>query len=795
MVHNRNIIRQLQEWSGKSMEGTQVKDCITVEKKGLKEEKFDRRKIKKVIIDAKKEAHEKFAAEPMVEKITERIFGMNLDNGVISSESIFSILIEELKANGFERTANLIISRADERENRRIVKTKLFRNIKDITSTDASDMESKRDNSNSDGDSPMGMMLKIAETVQKEISLWDGYPEYIAKRHRDGWIYIHDLGFNDETFNCCQIGGDVIKGGFNIGHGMLREAKNIEVATQHMSILLQSNQNDMFGGQSFPTFDYDLAYFVSKTHIRNIVDIAKGKLGLEEEDCREIFDRLMEVMIPNYDIETVMGYENDSKVKHEIREYLERYSIEYIEADLILILQEAYDKTEKDTHQAMEAFIANMNSMHSRAGNQVPFSSINYGTCTSREGRMIIRGLLESTYEGLGNGEIAIFPIHIFKMSEEKNIAKGSPNRDLFELACKVNAKAMYPNFLNLDAPYNKELYVPGHKETEMATMGCRTRVGKNIYNPERQQVTGRGNISFTTINIVKCAIESKRNLDKFYELLKENLDIVHEQLLIRAKNIGKKTCKNFKNLLGNNVWVDADTLDVDEPCERVLMNGSLTFGFIGLAETLTYLTGHHHGESEKAQKLGLEIVKFMRDYADKCSEQEKLNYTLIATPAEYLSGGFVARDKEKYGVIKGVTDKLYYTNSFHIPVSFKIGAIKKINIEAPYHELCNGGHITYVEMNGDVEKNVNAVIKIAEHMHKVNIGYGAINHEVDRDPICKYVGIIGDVCPRCGRREGYPMTPEKWHEVKRLAMNRTFRDTGYRGSMLEEKDRINNQV
>jgi ribonucleoside-triphosphate reductase len=430
----------------------------------------------------------------------------------------------------------------------------------------------------------------------------------------------------------------------------------------------------------------------------------------------------------------------------------------------------------------MEALVHNLNTMHSRAGAQIPFSSINYGTDTSPEGRMIIRNVLPATEAGLGNGETPIFPIQIFKVKEGVNYNYSDPNYDLFKLACRVSAKRLFPNFSFMDAPFNKALNKEGNYDTEVAYMGCRTRVAANIYNPERQTTGGRGNLSFTSVNLPRIALYSKGNLDLFFDDLDRKIALVIEQLLARFKIQAGKKVRNFPFLMGEGIWMDSAGLGPDEEIGEILKHGTLTVGFIGLAETLKTLTGKHHGESAEAQNLGLEIIAHMRRRTDEASQKYKMNFSLIATPAEGLSGRFVRLDRAKFGIIEGVTDREYYTNSFHVPVYHQISYYEKINIEAPYHELTNGGHITYVELDGDPLNNLAAFESIIRHMKESGIGYGSVNHPIDRDPACGYNGIIGNECPKCGRREndgqgsferirritGYLVgTLDKWNNAK----------------------------
>ena len=429
----------------------------------------------------------------------------------------------------------------------------------------------------------------------------------------------------------------------------------------------------------------------------------------------------------------------------------------------------AAESTDRDTFQAMEGFVHNLNTMHSRAGAQTPFSSINYGTDTSPEGRMVIRNILLAEDAGLGHGETPIFPIHIFKVKEGVNYNPGDPNYDLFQLSCRVSAKRLFPNYVFLDSPFNLQYYRPGHPETEVATMGCRTRVMGNFYDPEREIAYSRGNLSFTSINLPRLAIESKGDEALFYQKLDEMMELVAQQLLDRFEIQASKRVYNYPFLMGQGVWLDSDRLGPNDEVREVLKHGSLSIGFIGLAETLTALYGHHHGESEEMQQKGLEIIGHMRDFCDRRGKEMGLNFGLLATPAEGLSGRFLRMDKKRYGVIPGVTDREYYTNSFHIPVWYEISAYDKINKEAPYHALTNAGHISYVELDGDTASNVEAFEAVVRCMHDAGIGYGSINHPVDRDPVCGYVGVIGEVCPRCGRREGEELSPERIAELKKL--------------------------
>ena len=470
-----------------------------------------------------------------------------------------------------------------------------------------------------------------------------------------------------------------------------------------------------------------------------------------------------------------VGLKQDDEYKAlERKKLIKQFNIDMEMASRIqeFAYKEAYKETDKQTYQSMEGLIHNLNTMHSRAGAQVPFSSINFGTDTSLEGRMVSKNLLLSMEKGLGNGETAIFPILIFKVKEGVNLNEEDPNYDLFKLSCRVSAKRLFPNFSFLDAPFNIEYYEPNNPETEATYMGCRTRVMSNICG--KNEVSGRGNLSFTTINLPRLGIEhgivknDKIDLDGFFKDLDDKIELVIDQLLERMVIQGNKKVKNFPFLMGQGIWRDSDKLSYEDRLEEVIKQGTLTLGFIGLAECLIALTGKHHGESEESQELGLKIISHMRKRMDEATDKYKLNFSLIATPAEGLSGRFTSIDKGIYGELKGITDKEYYTNSFHIPVYYKISAYDKIKKEAPYHALTNGGHITYVELDGDTSNNLEAFETIIKAMKESGIGYGSINHPVDRDPICGYSGVIeGHICPKCGRNEND--SDVKFERIRRI--------------------------
>ncbi len=657
--------------------------------------------------------------------------------------------------HGHVRTAKAYILYRAERTRVRNMNDRLMKTFEDITYKDATDSDIKRENANIDGNTAMGSMLKYGSEGAKHF-----YESYVlnpahSEAHRNGDIHIHDLDFYTLTTTCCQI--DLIKlfhDGFSTGHGVLREPNDIASYASLACIAIQSNQNDQHGGQSIANFDYGLAPGVAKTYKKryrsNLTSL------IEVMDCaahakktKEIFQTLTaENLIPTLD--GSQAYTDREKallieagVPEEILDKIQSFSA-----------KKATEETDKATYQAMEALLHNLNTMHSRAGAQTPFSSINYGMDTSTEGRMVMKNMLLVTEAGLGNGETAIFPIQIFRVKDGVNFNPGEPNYDLFKLSCRVSAKRLFPNFSFQDAPFNLQYYKEGHPETEIAYMGCRTRVIGNVNDPEREITYGRGNLSFTSINLPRIAILANKNIDWFFSELDRKIDLVVEQLLERFEIQAKKKVHNYPFLMGEGVWIDSEKLNYDDEVREVLKHGTLSVGFIGLAEALKALLGVHHGESEIAQNLGLDIIGHMRKRMDDLSAETHLNFSLLATPAEGLSGRFVRMDRERFGSIEGVTDREYYTNSFHIPVYYPISAYKKIQLEAPYHELTNAGHITYIELDGDPSTNLDAFEKVIRYMKAQGIGYGSINHPVDRDPVCGYNGIIGDTCPKCGRSE-----------------------------------------
>ena len=681
-------------------------------------------------------------------------------------DAVEKCLIED----GHAQTAKAFILYRSERTRMREMNTRLMKVYEDLTFKDSSENDLKRENANINGDTAMGTMLKYGSEGAKQFyNMFILDPKH-AKAHNNGDIHIHDLDFLTLTTTCCQIDiKKLFEHGFSTGHGYLREPNDIASYSALACIAIQSNQNDQHGGQSIPNFDYGMAPGVAKTYAKRYTqNLAKALELLAGAEDAEAFVKKMQQSLG---CQPTLA-DQDGYTAKEAAYLAERLPAETAEAAQQFALKNAAQETERATYQAMEALVHNLNTRHSRAGAQIPFSSINYGTDTTPEGRMVIKNILLATEAGLGNGETPIFPIHIFKVKDGLNYNPGDPNYDLFKLACRCSAKRLFPNFSFLDAPFNAQYYKEGHPETEIAYMGCRTRVIANNYDKSREIVYGRGNLSFTSINLPRIAIKSKGDLDYFFEELDRKLDLVIDQLLARFAIQAKKRVKNYPFLMGQGIWIDSEKLGPDDEVGEVLKHGTLTVGFIGLAECLKALTGEHHGESQTSQNLGLEIVGTMRKKMDEASQKTGLNFSLIGTPAEGLSGRFVRMDRELFGSIPGITDRDYYTNSFHIPVYYEIGAYDKIRKEAPYHALTNGGHISYVEMDGDPCDNLEAFEAIVRCMKEAGIGYGSINHPVDRDPVCGYTGIIGDVCPRCGRREGEAIPPEKLAELRKMYPN-----------------------
>ncbi|MEG0330495.1 MAG: anaerobic ribonucleoside triphosphate reductase [Longicatena sp.] len=734
------------------------------------------------------------------EVLTQQVVGLlnnQYQENVPTVEEVQDAVVKVLIENGHAKTSEVYILYRAERSRIRNMKTRLMRSIEEITFSDSNEADIKRENANIDGDTAMGTMLQYGSAVSKEFCMSQLMNPQHARLHENGDIHIHDMDFmNMGTLTCCQIDLEkLFKGGFSTGHGHLREPKDITSYAALAAIAIQSDQNDQHGGQSVPAFDFYMAKGVEKTFRKEYMSNLNRALELIidlDVECKEKF----------LEVEKATGKTATMAIDEEfvaaINEMLKKeYHLDDEKIALIdtFTLKEATKVTVRKTFQAMEAFVHNLNTMHSRAGAQVPFSSINFGTDMSPEGRLVSEQLMLAQEAGLGNGETPIFPILIFKVKEGINYNSDDPNYDLFKLAMRVSAKRLFPNFSFLDAPFNKQYYKEGHPETETTYMGCRTRVMGNINGPE--VATGRGNNSFTSINLPRLgikhgvAINGEFNEGAFFNELDEKMEMIVQQLMERLEIQGRKKVKNFPFLMGQGVWIGSEKLGWEDTLEELVKQGTLTIGFIGLGECLKALIGEHHGESERAQRLGLKIVGHMREICDEATNKYGLNFSLIATPAEGLSGRFTRIDKKIYGIIPGVTDREYYTNSFHIPVYYHISAFKKIQKEAPYHELTNGGHISYVEVDGDPSNNLEAFEAIVRCMKDSGIGYGSINHPVDRDPCCGYSGVIeGHICPKCGRDE--TKGEYKFEKIRRI--------TGYlvgtvdrfnNGKAAEERDRV----
>lgn len=688
--------------------------------------------------------------EALIQKITDRI-------GVTGSERMTVEEIQdrvevELMNSPRKEVAKRYIAYRDKRSIARRAKTReMFLDIIEAKNTDIT-----RENANMNTDSPAGMMMKFAsETTKPFVDDYLISPE-VREAVRAGYLHIHDKDYYPtKSLTCVQHPLDkILKNGFIAGHGESRPAKRIETASVLACVSLEIAQNEMHGGQAIPAFDFYLAPFVRSTFIEEL----KNLEALTGEDLSDMYDAEIDDYLKK-DLEGLQGHDR--------------------------LLQHAVNRTVSRVHQAMEAFIHNMNTIHSRGGNQVVFSSINYGTDTSAEGRCVIREILNSTYEGVGNGATAIFPIQIWKKKRGVNYLPEDRNYDLYKLGCKVTARRFFPNFLNLDATFNRddEWHADDPKRYlhEVATMGCRTRVYENRYG-EKTSV-GRGNLSFTTINIVRLAIECMNIKDKeeriehFFSRLDDVLELAARQLCERYDFQKTALVKQFP-LLMSKLWNHSESLDPDGTIESVINQGTLGIGFIGLAETLMALTGRHHGESPEAQALGLRIVGRMRSRANEFSERYGHNFSVLATPAEGLSGKFTSKDRKSFGIIPGITDKIYYTNSNHVPVYYKCSPKHKAEIEGPYHEMTRGGHIFYVEIDGDASHNPQAIADIVDLMDKNNIGYGSVNHNRNRCMNCGYEDASEglDVCPKCGshaidklqRITGYLVgTTDRWNQAK----------------------------
>ena len=756
LFENLKVVKR----SGKKVDFDGAKIALAI-KKG-----FDNIVVQDEEIDTSKTYTEK-DMQKVYQAVINRIIKEYKNEDKIKIEDIQDMIEDEMEKKGYHEVSVSFKEYRERRAQSREMffddkrKHKFLKTLEGLGLKSAHEDDTKRENANVDGDTAMGTMLQYGSTVSKEFAKAYLMKKKFSDAHDDGDIHIHDLDFMPMgTTTCMQIDiNKLFKNGFSTGHGHLRAPKDIMSYTALAAIAIQSNQNDQHGGQSIPAFDYYMAPGVLLTFKKQLKQTLADLLDYAG------FDTFVNMNILVREIDKVDSIEVD-------KSYFDRFTKdnETLERLFEMALDKAHKKTNRITYQAMEAFVHNLNTMHSRAGAQVPFSSINFGTDTSAEGRMVIENYLLAVEAGLGHSETPIFPISIFKVKEGVNYNPEDPNYDLFKLSCRVSAKRLFPNFSFIDAPFNIQYYKPGDFTTEVGYMGCRTRVLANQADPDKCVTPGRGNLSFTSINLPRLGIKhgialkqrDKADMDGFFEELDELLELVKDQLLERFEIQCNKKVYNFPFLLGQGVWLDSEKLKPNDRLRKVLKHGTLSIGFIGLAECLKALIGEHHGESEKAQKLGLKIIGHMREKCDEFSKKYNLNFTCLATPAEGLSGRFINIDKAIYGKIKGVTDRNYYTNSFHIPVYFNITIKNKLSLEAPYHALTNAGHISYIELDGDTSENVDAFEKVVRIMKEVGIGYGAINHPVDRDPVCGYVGIIKDVCPKCGRREGEGVSLER---------------------------------
>lgn len=672
----------------------------------------------------------------------------------ISVEKINDFMLGELKGRNKDVYASAVKYRKERDKARKSSELSVYREISSAIKSDL-----MNENANMSAATPSGQVGKYASETMKAFTKMELLSDDVLEAVEDNTLHIHDMDYYPtKSLTCLQHDlKDILKNGFKTGdHGSMRGAKRIETASFMACMSMQNVQNLMHGGQAIPAFDFYMAPYVRMTfkeELKHIDEMEGNQSGingfsyennfgdLELKDYTFIDLSQDNPEIPEYSPTNVQGHkEVDKKIQH------------------------AINRTVKRTHQAMEAFVHNMNGIHSRGGNQVVFSSINYGTDTSAEGRCVIRELLHSTYEGVGNGETAIFPIQIWKMKAGVSYLPEDPNYDLYELACKVSAKRFFPNFINDDSTFNScdkwDANDPERYKYEAVTMGCRTRVQSNRFG--EFTALKRGNLSFSTINIVKLALLAKKEfkndedkrIEKFFELLDKYVEVGVKQLLERFEFQCSAKASQFPQLMLEGMWMDSNKLSENDKVGReVLKHGTLSIGYIGLAECLTALTGKHHGESEESQKLGLKIVEHMRDLMDEASDKYDLNFSLLATPAEGLSGKFTKKDIEEFGVIEGITDKKHYTNSNHIPVAYKINIQDKIRLEAPYHKYCNAGHILYVELDGDVSKNWEVVKTVNDTMYKNNAGYWSINHVTSKCVDCGYESFDGQMekCPKCG--------------------------------------------
>lgn len=681
---------------------------------------FDSEKITQAIYSAAKAVGGRDYKQ--AEYLTREVLRIIGGSTSITVEEVQNIVEKVLIENGHAKTAKAYILYRDKRTGIREARSELMDAVSDILK------ETHKENANV-SNSPSAKKLQISEAAAAKFYLSRMIKKEHAEAHQEGEIHIHDIAWYGKTTTCLQIPlGKLLNDGFNTGNGHIRPPKSIRTAAALACIILQSNQNDQHGGQSFAFFDRDLGPYVEK----------------EFQKQKKILVQSIKRVAPNL-------WEHEEEVMTDELEKL------------------AYEKTKEETYQAMEAFIHNCNSMHARAGAQVPFSSIALGTDTSFGGRMVTEQLLLSYEKGLGKGEQPIFPNIGFKIKSGINYKPEDENRDLFELAMRVASKRLFPAFINLDASFN------ANYEDEVCYMGCRTRVIANVDGPE--VTDGRGNLSFTTINLPRAGIIANGNWDDFYQILEKTVQKTIEQLIHRYNIQKNLRAKDFPFLFGEQLYLGSEELDGNDKIESALKNGTLSMGIIGLAEALTAMTGKHHGENPYSQEKGLEIISFLRKLMDEASKNYKLNFTLLATPAEGLSGRFVKIDRDKFGVLEGVTDKDWYTNSFHIPVDYQVNLFDKIELEAPYHKYCNAGHISYVELKSSMEHNLLAYEQILKDMHAKDMGYFSLNYPIDFCNTCSFTGIINEEeCPACQNRDikrvrritGYLSNLDNFNDAKR---------------------------
>ena len=861
---------------------------MRIRKRDARVEDFSSSKLIKAISKCFDEVHN--TNQALVYEIANSVQSKISDNTAV--ETIQDLVERELVSRGMYDEAKAYIIYRHDRAKARDANTQLTKIFDDINKIESSELDLKRENANIDANTSMGTMLKIGTEASKDYNLKYLIKPKFAMLHENGDFHIHDLDFYSITMNCLFIPlAKLLKSGFNTGHGTVREPQSIHTAANLACIILQSNQNEMFGGQAFPTFDYDLAPYVGKSFVNHLRECLNDYF--DSEDTEKDFKNILTKEITDKIYQKNKTILNESS-KAELRELLSVVPSELFEK----MYNRALVKTDKETYQAMEALIHNFNTMHSRClpadeiivaadgdtninklkindyvlsfnvntqkyeykkvkrvldngekellllvlengqrlrctpdhklytskgyveaqyatdvltkdgfsaivfmknditeevydievednhnfcvkdknsdnfvvvhncGAQTPFSSINYGTDTSEEGRMIVKNVLLATQKGLGRSETPIFPVQIFKIKKSVNLDPSSKNYDLFKLAIKTSAKRLFPNFTFCDSPYNAQYYKEGHPETEIAVMGCRTRVIGNVYDPEHQQVTGRGNFSFNTLNLPRLGILAKGDLKKFFTDLDNLIDDAIQQLKDRFDYIGNKHVYNYPFLMGQGIYLDSDKYGPNDTIREILKQSSISVGFCGLAECLVALTGKHHGESEEAQELGLKIIRHIRKRMDEESKKTGLSWSCFATPAESTAGTFLRKDRKIFGVIPGVTDRDYYTNSFHVPVYYNTSISHKIDVESPYHEICNAGSISYIELDGDPNKNLDAYETIVRYAAKKNLQYFSINTQNDQCPVCGYLGIIGDECPHCGFREDSGVSVEHLKEL-----------------------------